>query len=1283
MPSRIFSFVFVFIPLVHCGYLSAQTIEQFKADAEKAIELVNERKIDEAKAITDKLLQQAKTDFAKDSDAAISLYNLGGAYNNASLFEEASVCLQETIAIDERVFGEDSMDVAINLNNMASLYKALGRDSEAIPLYERALKIKEEKLGPDHLDLVTFLNNLGSLYDAQNRYSEAEPLFERALKIREEKLGPDHLDVAISLNNLVLCYFAQKRYSEAEPLCKRALKIGEIALEPDHPDLATFHHNLGSLYYKQGRYLEAEPLFKLALKIREMILEPDHLDLARFHNSLALLYYKQKRYSEAEPFCERALQIYENIEDHSNTAALLNELMGFYLNEQSMQIYEYIENHPRTVTLLSKLAKFNYDQGLYARAEPLYNRVLQIYENIDKEHPDTAQSLTNLAKLHLAQGRYADAEPLYKRAVQIYENIDKEHPDTAQSLTNLAELYLAQGRYNDAEPLCKLSLQIWDNIDKDHLKTAESLYTLARIYERQGRYTDAEPLYKRALQIHDEKQGAGNHEMLRSLISLLWLYETQGRQEEAKPFYEKYEKSLTPYSYSYMSPETVHSLIRLAALHKVQENYGMAELLSKQSLRMCVKELGEDHPLTAESLNNLAVLYYIQGRDHAHGVSSKKSEYYDASFETELPYQESRFARAESYFNIAIKVFEKSRVAADLRQNCYYNRALLCKETSRFQEAVDDLKDAMNLSLEVRKNASGSDEQRAETFAGYYNLFETMVGWQYEFSQNGNENYNVAEAYNAMELSRGRGLQDLIDIQGFDILEGVPEAEAEKLRNEEQNAQTDVKSFEKQVHNNMDNTAQREKLEILLNDARKRLVDANAAIKNASPLYREFIGKDRKPVPLDDVKKKLNTDQCLALEYLIGNDASYLLVYGFQQEKPMLFPLQINEDQVESFDVEAGPLTAQKLNAIFQNEKNDGVLQLVVNPSHAEYTRQLHAKLVALWSILVPDETLRAKITSNDESLKQLLILPDGPLARLPFEMLVVNGNATEPSYLLDQKPTTLYAPSMSFYYNLSQRPIPVEKKALTVGNPDYIVTKEKPADSTPEARPGKISVQSALPLQSYRPQSIIPTRSAYIESRFGQLAPLRFSANETYSVMRSCTSFQIPVQRFDAKESTEKNVRENVKGCTFVHLACHGIAFEEYGNVFGCLALTVGNQDDPNDDGFLELREIFGLDLKTCELAILSACDTNLGATQQGEGTWSLSRGVLVAGSRRVVTSNWGVGDQITAELVSDFVKQTNPASIQDYAAALRSAQLKVKNDRLETAHPYYWASFVLVGTY
>ncbi|MCA9007721.1 MAG: CHAT domain-containing protein, partial [Planctomycetaceae bacterium] len=102
------------------------------------------------------------------------------------------------------------------------------------------------------------------------------------------------------------------------------------------------------------------------------------------------------------------------------------------------------------------------------------------------------------------------------------------------------------------------------------------------------------------------------------------------------------------------------------------------------------------------------------------------------------------------------------------------------------------------------------------------------------------------------------------------------------------------------------------------------------------------------------------------------------------------------------------------------------------------------------------------------------------------------------------------------------------------------------------------------------------------------------------------------------------------------------------------------------------------------CELAILSACETNYGPQQKGEGVWSLSRGFLVAGARRVVASNWLVDDEAAASMMSYYCGYLAQAEEEqqkpDYVQALHDARKWVREQK-KWSSPYYWASFVHVG--
>ncbi len=72
------------------------------------------------------------------------------------------------------------------------------------------------------------------------------------------------------------------------------------------------------------------------------------------------------------------------------------------------------------------------------------------------------------------------------------------------------------------------------------------------------------------------------------------------------------------------------------------------------------------------------------------------------------------------------------------------------------------------------------------------------------------------------------------------------------------------------------------------------------------------------------------------------------------------------------------------------------------------------------------------------------------------------------------------------------------------------------------------------------------------------------------------------------------------------------------------------------------------------------------------------LSSAFLGAGVPAVVASLWPVADGITAVLMERFYAEL--ASGQSPAVALAVAQRDLR-DNPETAHPFHWAGFVVVG--
>ena len=115
-------------------------------------------------------------------------------------------------------------------------------------------------------------------------------------------------------------------------------------------------------------------------------------------------------------------------------------------------------------------------------------------------------------------------------------------------------------------------------------------------------------------------------------------------------------------------------------------------------------------------------------------------------------------------------------------------------------------------------------------------------------------------------------------------------------------------------------------------------------------------------------------------------------------------------------------------------------------------------------------------------------------------------------------------------------------------------------------------------------------------------------------------------------------------------------------------------NNETNTDDGILTAKEIANLDLGSCKLVVLSACETGLGQINGSEGVFGLQRAFKMAGVQNIIMSLWKVPDAQTAELFEIFYTECfNGKSITD---AFQLAQSKME----AKCRPYFWAGFVLL---
>jgi CHAT domain-containing protein len=641
----------------------------------------------------------------------------------------------------------------------------------------------------------------------------------------------------------------------------------------------------------------------------------------------------------------------------------------------------------------------------------------------------------------------------------------------------------------------------------------------------------------------------------------------------------------------------------------------------------------------------------------------------------------------------AIKILDETKGFPDWRADALSLLAQFQKKQGAQKIAISNLSEALRLAEHIRSRIGGGDESRANYFVRYADEFNRMVAWQVEANNN-------VEAIAYAERGRARVLLDQLVAGKIDLYSSIPVEIRTRLEKRETDAKAHIAEYQQRI------TLLRSRKDLAPEEINKQITElegklrtayndyeqVNEEIKNTSPLWNELITSGGKPVSIDTIQGQLVAQQSLMLIYQIGKEGSFLFVIPPARQKPEVLRLQITDQVASILGIQSGPLISTDLQKILTKyDTTKSTISLIQQLLDTRGVRPLQEtrlrtipQLHALWQVLVPTELWPRLVKCSE-----VILIPDGALNLLPFEALVVKEGKREQDtrYWLDEGPVIRYAPSATTLYNIEQakRTAPSINKAtvLSLSDPIYdptevvsilknlLVAKPSESDSS-KARSESILAELD---KSY-------ARDSY-ESIGGLLNRLPGTARETKALRNV---FRGEIFELSQLNANEAKLRAGLSGKRYVHLATHGIINQQQNSFLAALALTppLGETTNATDDGFLQLYEIFDLKIPDCELAVLSACQTNIGRNFEGEGVFALSRGFLAAGARRVVASQWSVDDVSTAELIGEFFRQVADTDKKgqpiNYALALRGAKRKIRQQK-QWAAPYFWAPFVLTG--
>jgi len=263
---------------------------------------------------------------------------------------------------------------------------------------------------------------------------------------------------------------------------------------------------------------------------------------------------------------------------------------------------------------------------------------------------------------------------------------------------------------------------------------------------------------------------------------------------------------------------------------------------------------------------------------------------------------------------------------------------------------------------------------------------------------------------------------------------------------------------------------------------------------------------------------------------------------------------------------------------------------------------------------------------------RRVVIVPDGPLQRLPFAALALPSRR---GWLL-QHVTISTAPSGTLLALLNRSPTETVRPLMAL--------------AAANARP---SVDNERDSEMVRPSAL---------------------ADAAREVRSAARLLEVDEAEAVVDHATERSLKQAERAWyRVIHIAAHTVV-DEHLPTRSAVLLAAGD----GDDGSLTTREISALGIDS-NLVVLAACRTQLGRVLRGEGLLSLSRAFMESGAQAVLSSLWDVNDVETGALMRAFYAGLAGGLPPD--DALRIAQLSLLRTGNTLARPSAWAGFQLTG--
>lgn len=913
---------------------------------------------------------------------------------------------------------------------------------------------------------------------------------------------------------------------------------------------------------------------------------------------------------------KRARQLHSDARSKEDLTKALNTC------EEALRIFEKHGGIRGKAVALYQMGVISRKLGNYQEALKCQQEAREIRRRLGDSRGESA-SLKGMGRIYSLQGRHGEAVRFFREALDLDKRLGADTVD-GTTLLAVAAAYNRLGQHAKAMTFSEKAVDIAKKLGNRKLEGL-ALLNMGKIYQNMGEYSKA---------LHSFQEGRDMSRELGNVrgegISLRHIAGVYGATGEYGKALGSYEKALT------ISRRTGSVHLEGSIHNSMGQIYAQAgdnesALKHYQEALKILDGIG----VSTKGSHHLIANLYMDTGDLEKAESFVKAAGSSAAMGRFHLLREN-YPKAKAAYKQVLALGEKSGNVNALFTGCTgLGRVLEAQED--YDSAERYYEKGMKLTEEIRSGLLPSE--RVNFFRIRINGFSRLAParglTRVRLKQN-----RAAESIVSSEVTRARAFAESISLKPDQGYKGVPK----DLLTRENELVTRLASLKKERHG------------IPRDTQSKRYADLSGEIEQAETDLADFVDKlwqDYKPYaavkyprPVTLKDSAVSQDEHIILFDVLDEGVGVKHLKG--KEISRTFFIRWDRRDLER-DVD-------RFRKPFE--------QVKLHEFDPQLGHRLFKRLLAPVMDGIPPDT-------------PIVIVPDGVLAILPFEALVMSGTATWKKASWGDYPVGLTylgdAYPVSYYQSITA--LTLSRTARTGGKmgTSLLVVADPVFDITDERANADVETDGASWERRYLLDTVeAMDRAGNGSFTFDRLPETSKMAEHLKDLYRGDSKI---LTGLDAnKAHLLDTMGPNLHSYGWIVFATHGWA----GNLMPgvnepFLAMTMVL---PRTDGFLKMTEVLGLDLNA-ELVALPACQTGLGIDLSGEGVMSMGRAFQYAGARSVLMSLWSVAERPTVALVESLFQHIKQGRAK--LDSLRLARKEIRRQGFE--HPFFWAAFILVG--